>query len=242
MNNNHRAVPIAIAAEEPILRYGIRRLIETQPDLSVVGEAADSPEAIKIAIELKPEVLLLEMSATLSGLQVLTYLASMRSSVRTLLLASPADKSDIAEAFSLGARGVVLKESATRLLLSGIRCVIAGQYWNGEKAFAQAAAVVRSFAEKQVDGNQSPRDYRFTPRELEIIAAIATGCTNKDVGQKFSITERTVKHHLTNIYDKLGVSTRLELALFAVNHRLDAYELPRVRSRVSTHVKYAQTV
>ncbi|MDE3178805.1 MAG: response regulator transcription factor [Acidobacteriota bacterium] len=239
MQNHDRAIPIAIAAEEPIVRYGVRKLLEAEADLTVVGEAATSPEAIRLAVETKPRVLLLEMSTSLSGLEVLTRLASMQSSVRTLLLASPHDKSEIAEAFGLGARGVVLKGSATRLLLAGIRCVIEEQYWIGERAVAGVAAAVRNFAEKDGDGRKASRDYRLTPRELEIIAVIATGCTNKDAGQKFSISERTVKHHLTNIYDKLGVSTRLELALFAMNHRLDVCEPARLRARVALNAKYA---
>lgn len=242
MNNDQRATAIAIAAEEPILRYGIRRLFEAEPDLYVVGEAANTSEAIKIALDLKPKVLLLEASDTLSGLEVLSRLASVKSSVRTVLLASRAGKSQIAEAFNLGARGVVLKESEMCFLLSGLRSVIAGQYWIGENAVTGMAMAIRGFAGQYPEGPKPPQNYRLTPRELEIVATIAAGCSNKDVGRKFSITERTVKHHLTNIYDKLGVSTRLELALFAVNHHLDVYESPAARGRLSDEVKYAEVV
>ncbi|MGH9352754.1 MAG: LuxR C-terminal-related transcriptional regulator [Terriglobia bacterium] len=242
MNNDYRATPIAIAAEEPIVRYGVRRLFETEPDLNVVGEAADSSEAIKIVLDLKPEVLLLELPASRSGLEVLRRLASVKSGARTLLLASPGDRSQIAEAFNLGARGVVLKGSETRILVNGVRGVLAGQYWMGETAVAGISEAIRSFTEQHRNGGKASQDYRLTPRELEIIASIATGCSNKDAGRKFSITERTVKHHLTNIYDKLGVSSRLELALFAVNHHLDVYEPPATRARLNTEEKYAELV
>lgn len=241
MNNNHGATPIVIAVDEPIVRYGVRRLIEGEPDLAVIGEAANASEAIKLALELKPEVLLLDLGEPLSGLEVLSRLASMKSCVRTLLMASGAHESQIAEAFDLGARGVVLKGSDTRLLLNGVRGVIAGQYWIGEKAVAGIASAIRCFTQQQ-DGRKAPQHYGLTPRELEIIATIVTGCSNKDVGRKFSIAERTVKHHLSNIYDKLGVSNRLELALFAVNKHLDVYEPNDTRSRLSAEGKYAEVV
>lgn len=241
MNNNHGATSIAIAVDDPILRYGVRRLFEGEPDLIVVGEAATTSEAIKLALELKPEVLLLDLAEPLSGLEVLSRLASVKSCVRTLLMASGAQENQIAEAFDLGAHGVVLKGSDTRLLLNGVRGVIAGQYWIGEKAVAGIASAIRCFTQ-QHDGRKSPQHYGLTPRELEIIATIVTGCSNKDVGRKFSIAERTVKHHLSNIYDKLGVSNRLELALFAVNKHLDVYEPHEVRSRLSAEGKYAEAV
>lgn len=242
MNIDHRVISIAIAAEEPIVRYGARRLFETEPDLRVVAEAATSAEAIKIALDLKPEVLLLDLPASGSGLEVLSHLASMKSTVRALLLASPGDRSQVEEAFNLGARGVVMRGSATRALVNGVRGVLAGEYWMGEKAALGIDAAIRSFAEQPGACQKSPQDYGLTPRELEIIATIASGYSNKDAGRKFSITERTVKHHLTNIYDKLGVSSRLELALFAVNHHLDVYEPPVMRPRLSAEEKYAEAV
>ncbi|MGH9356955.1 MAG: LuxR C-terminal-related transcriptional regulator [Terriglobia bacterium] len=238
MNNDRRATSIAVAANEPIVRYGVRRLFEAEPDLHVVAEAANSSEAITVTLTLKPEVLVLDLAAPISGLDVLTRLASVKSCVRTLLLASPVDLSQFDEAFNMGARGVVLKGSPTGLLLNAVRSVIAGQYWAGEQAAAGIAAALRTLKE-QDKGCGSAHHYGLTPRELEVIATITTGCSNKDVGRKFSIAERTVKHHLTNIYDKLGLSNRLELALFAVTNHLDICEPDNSPGRESTEAKYA---
>lgn len=242
MNTVSRAIPIAIAAEEPIVRYGVRRLFESEPDLRIVGEAADSSEAVQIAMNLKPEVMLLDLSPSGAGLEALERLAQMKSGVRVLLLASPGEKRQMEAALNLGARGVVLRGSATRALVNGVRGVLAGGYWMGEKAVECAAAALRSLDEQNGDGGRKPQDYGLTPREREIIAAVSAGYSNKDAGRKFSITERTVKHHLTNIYDKIGVSSRLELALFAMNHRLDVYEPTEDRVRLSREEKYAEVV
>lgn len=241
MNYNHHATRVAIAAEDPIVRYGVLRLFEAEADLIVVGEAASVTATIKLVTGRKPDVLLLDLTLPSSGLEVLNHLATVRSCARTLLLASSNDHGQISEAFNLGARGVIFKGSATRLLLNGIRAVVAGRYWVGEKTVAGVASALRNF-EPNNNGRKPARIHRLTPRELEIIATILTGCSNKDVGRRFSITERTVKHHLTNIYEKLGLSNRLELALFAVNHHLEVHSAPTALSREDIEAKYAEAI
>ena len=135
------------------------------------------------------------------------------------MLTAAIERAQIVEALQLGARGIVLKESATQLLLKSIRSVMAGQYWVGNESVSDLVTTLRDL---MVPPREEARKKTFglTPRELEIISAIVAGYTNKDIAEKFSISEQTVKHHLTNIFDKLGVSNRLELALFAVNHHL----------------------
>jgi len=122
------------------------------------------------------------------------------------------------EALQIGARGVVSKETATELLFKSIRTVVAGQYWVGRQEVSDLVAALRGLLPAGAD--ERSRSFGLTKRELEIVAAIVEGCTNRDIAQKFTLSEDTVKHHLTHIFDKLGVSNRLELAMFAVNHRL----------------------
>jgi DNA-binding NarL/FixJ family response regulator len=211
---------ILIADDHPIFRDGLRKLLETEPDFKVIGEASDGQEAVQLAQELKPDVLLLDLAMPRQpGLDALRELASAAAPVRTILLTVAIEKAQLVEALQLGARGVVLKETSTELLLKSIRSVVAGQYWVGREAVTDLVRVLRDLI--PAAGEESRKKaFGLTPRELEIVSAIVLGFTNRDIARKYNISEDTVKHHLTNIFDKVGVSNRLELALFAIEHRL----------------------
>ena len=137
------------------------------------------------------------------------------------MLTADADDSDVVEALQLGARGVVLKHSPPDMLFKSIRSVVAGEYWVGRERVADLVEMMRR---RQAASEVSARNptLGLTPRELQMVAAVVDGCSNGDIACKFSISPKTVKHHLTNIFDKLGVSNRLALALFAVHHRFDS--------------------
>ncbi len=211
-------IRVLIADDHPIFRDGLRRLLEAEPWLQVVGEASDGSEAIALAKQLQPDVLLLDLAMPrVPGLEALREMARASSPVRTILLTASAERAQILEALQLGARGIVLKESATQVLFRSIRAVMAGQYWVERESVAD----LKDVALKDVggDGGEASR-YGLTRREAQIVAAIVEGCSNKEIAEKFSVREDTVKHHLTSIFAKLGVSTRLELALFALDHRM----------------------
>ena len=136
-----------------------------------------------------------------------------------IVLTAEATKTEIVEALQLGARGLVLKDSATELLLRSIQTVMMGGYWVGREEVSNLVQYLKT----QIQASQEDarkRKYGLTPRELEIVSAVVAGYSNKEMAGYFKIAEDTVKHHLSNTFDKLGVSTRLELALFAVNHSL----------------------
>ena len=215
-----QTVRIVIADDHPIFRDGLRRLLEAEPDLKVLGEASDGAEAVKLARQLKPDILLLDLAMPKHpGLEALRDLSASPTPVRVILLTAAAEKSQIVEALQLGARGVVLKDSATQLLLKAIHTVMSGEYWVGRESVSNLVQYLRTLVQSSSDEARQKK-FGLTPRELEIVAAVVAGYSNKEIAEYFKISEDTVKHHLSNIFDKLGVSTRLELALFAVNQSL----------------------
>ncbi len=229
MHKTSQPVRILLADDHPIFRDGLRRLLETEPGFRVVGEASDGAEAVVMAKKLKPDLLLLDLAMPKHpGLEAVRELGSSDTPVRILLLTAAVEKEQIVEALQLGARGVVLKESATQLLLNSIRAVMAGQYWVGRETISNLVEYLRGLLAPPPAPKQ--KKFGLTPRELEIVSAVVAGYTNKDIAAHYKISEDTVKHHLSNIFDKLGVSTRLELALFAVHQDLPLVPLEQASS------------
>src|SRR6185295_564116 len=153
-----------------------------------------------------------------SGMEALAELAAAPTPVRTIMLTSAIEKAEIVKALQLGAAGVVLKSSTTELLFKSIRSVMAGQHWIGRDAVSDLVQALRA---QMAPAEKPARErFRLTRREVEITSAVVSGLSNREIASKLSLSEDTVKHHLTNIFDKMGASNRLELALFAVHHRL----------------------
>jgi two-component system, NarL family, nitrate/nitrite response regulator NarL len=146
-------------------------------------------------------------------------LAHLPDAPGVILLTAAIDRADIVKALHLGARGVVLKESATSLLLKAIRVVMEGGYWVGRESVSDLFLALQDLG-PATDAADTLPAFSLTPRELQIVGLILGAAGNKKIADTLNISEKTVKHHLTNIFEKLGVSNRLELALFAAHHNL----------------------
>jgi two-component system nitrate/nitrite response regulator NarL len=207
-------VRLVVADTRPIFRDGLRQLLQAEPRLSIVGETGDHAAVLGLVQTLQPQILLLEFSQ--SAFEILEAIAASGSSTRSIILADSVDGADLTKALHLGARGLVLKDSAADVLFKCIDSVVAGRYWIASGDVPDMRAGLR-----QLDAElRRRRAFGLTPRELEIVRMIVAGCTNKEIAEQLSIGENTVKSHLTHIFNKLGASTRIELALFAAHHRL----------------------
>ncbi len=215
-----RTIRIAIADDHPIFRDGLRRLLEAEPNLQVVGEAADGRQAIDLVKQTKPDILLLDVAMpNLPGLETLRELSDARDPVRVIILTASIERQQMLQALQLGARGIVLKESATQVLMKSLGAVMDGSYWVGKDSVPDLKELV--LKDMPALQEQSPGEkWGLTRREMQMVAAIVEGSSNRDIAGKFGVREDTVKHHLTSIFSKLGVTTRLELALFALEHKL----------------------
>ena len=223
MNEDTHPVRILIADDHPIFRRGVRALLESEPDFEVADEAADGTEVLEMLPRFRPDVLLLDLAMPrLAGIETLRELAASSTPpaqpLRIVILTVAIEKKQIVESLQLGAHGIILKDAAAQLLIKALRSVIAGQYWVGRESVGDLVAYLRRIsAPAPIGRDGSPA---LTSREREILSAVVMGLTNREIAVKLSISEDTVKHHLSRIFDKVGVSHRLELAMYAVNHGL----------------------
>jgi two-component system, NarL family, nitrate/nitrite response regulator NarL len=212
-------IRVLIADDHTLFRDGLRKLLEEQDDFTVVGDAADGEMVVALARQTQADIILLDLAIPrLDGMDVLRDLSASGAPARTILLTDAIDREQIVRALKLGAYGVVLKDSTSQRLFDSIRFVMSGQYWIGRESVSDLVRALRAFS--PIEGSTRSKEFGLTPRELEIVTLVVAGYSNPDIAQRCSISEQTVKHHISNIFDKLGVSNRLELALFAVNHRL----------------------
>ena len=217
-------IRVVIADDHPIVRDGLRKLLSLETDIDVVGEAGDGREVLEVIQDVQPDVLLLDLRMpNLDGLSALQALQQSNKRTRVIILTASEDKNEFVQAMKLGCSGIVLKQTAPDLIVKSIRKVHSGEIWLDSHT---TAAVMRQFSTGTDPGSgggngkggreRSP----LSTREREIVALVAQGYKNKEMAEKMFISEQTVKNHLHNIFDKLGVSDRLELALYAIHKGL----------------------
>jgi two-component system nitrate/nitrite response regulator NarL len=219
IDHRNGTIRILLADDHPVVRIGVRNMLKAEGNFEVVGEVSDGDEAITQTLELLPDILLLDLyMPRLPGLEAMRAIMSGSPRVKILLLTSTITTQQVIEALQIGARGIVTKDALIDQLTGAIASVMNGDYWiNGRRVVNLVGALHELMQAAAVPERKT---YGLTPRELEVVGCIVEGCSNRDIAKQFTISEETVKRHLSNIFDKTGVSTRLELALFAIAHQL----------------------
>ena len=216
-----KMIRVVLADDHPIVRDGLRKLLSLEEDIEVVGEAADGREVLQVVQDVEPDVVILDLRMpNLDGLSALQAMQQSNRKARVIVLTASEDKNEFVQAMKLGCSGIVLKQTAPELIVKSIRKVHAGEIWLDSHT---TAAVMRQFAQpgEMMGGPGKNRERSpLSQREREIVGLVAQGYKNKEMAEKMFISEQTVKNHLHNIFDKLGVSDRLELALYAIHKGL----------------------
>ena len=211
-----KRIRLVLADDHPIVLDGLEQLFGTEPDLEVVARATSAQGALRALEEFRPDVLVLDLAMPgLDGLWVMEQAFEKKMPSRIVLLTAHIDEPKLIEAVRLNVAGVVLKEMAPRLLVECVRKVHAGEKWLEKHSVARAMdRMVRRESELQ------RLSRLLTPRELEIVRLAAEGLRNREISERLTITEGTVKIHLHNIYEKLGVTGRPQLILYATREGL----------------------
>lgn len=211
-------IRILLVDDHAVVRAALRMLINSRPGMQVVGEAANGSEALALTVREHPDIILLDLDlGDSSGLDFLPELLTAAKTVHVLILTGVDDPELHRRAVRLGARGLVMKEKTAEVLFKAIEKVQEGEVWLER---SMIATVLDELHGNQETDPEQAKIAKLTPREREVIVLIGQGLRNKQIAQRLFISETTVRHHLTSIFDKLEVSERLELLIYAYRHGL----------------------
>ena len=227
-------IRVSIIEDHPIVRAGLRMLLENHPGMEVVSEAASATEALAAAKGERPDIILLDLELGVeSGLDALPKLLSTFAPARILILTATPDTEKHQQAIGSGASGIVLKEQTPEVLAKAIRSVHSGEFWVGRSLTAAVLTrIVHSTAVKPTQVPELEKIATLTPRERDIVSLVAQGFNGERVAKELSISGFTVRNHLTSILDKLQLSNKFELAVYASRHGLASPRTEDMRDKV----------
>jgi DNA-binding NarL/FixJ family response regulator len=225
-------IRIVIADDHAMLRDGVYKLLAMEPDMEIVAEASNGIEALEMVTQHQPDILLLDLwMPGLDGFGTLERLKELQNKTKVIVLTAADDSTSLGRAVRLGALGVVLKYSKMTVLIDSVRRVHAGGIWLDPEITAKLIQQLTSAQPEPQripqpepappSGRPKDKGAVLSPREREVVRMVAQGFKNKDIAEKLFISEQTVKNHLHNIFDKLHVTDRLELALYAIHNNLN---------------------
>ena len=220
MTGMHRKQRVVIVDDHTLFREGLKTILATEDDIEVVADLDSAEDVVELVWQTRPDLLLLDIRMPHgSGLDAIPAVLKISPMTHVLVLTASDEKEEHVRAFRLGAKGVILKDSARQTLMQAIRTVYRGEMWMDPR-MSSALVDELSHMGGDPDVGSIRQENGLTERELEIVRLVASGYKNKEVGATLTISERTVKTHLTNIFQKLGVRDRVGLVMYALKHGL----------------------
>ena len=208
-------VRVLLVDDQPLFRTGLARLLSDDGRLEIIGQASDGAEAVKMAIKLKPDVVLMDLKMpNIDGIEATRQIIAEDPTIRVLILTTFETDNHVIQALKAGASGYVLKDSLAEAIVSSVQAVAAGER-------VMASAVANRVLE-MLSGTSTPKEFYdgLTVREVEILRLLATGMANKQIAYRLKISEKTVRNHVSNMYEKLGIYDRSQAVLYAVRKGL----------------------
>jgi len=211
-------IRVFIADDHALIRQGIKRIIEFEPDIAVVGDASDGQMTLDQVRLLKPDIILLDVHMPdMTGLEVLRTMKDIDCDTKAVMLTVADDRKTLLECISSGAEGYILKDSDTVDIVSAIREVNRGESFIDKRL---VKLLVDTFTEKHDDSLENNKFSILTDREMDVLNSISEGMTNKEVASKLFLSEKTVKNYASSVFRKLGVKDRVQATLYAINNNL----------------------
>jgi len=211
-------ISVLIADDHPLIRQGLKQVLELEKDIFVIAQACNGDEAIQFAREYNPDVILMDINMPgINGLQAIKRIKEENIGSKIIVLTIHEDREYLFKTIQMGAVGYVLKDAETTVLVEAIRSVYSGQSYIQPNMTTE---LVKEFNRITMNEKKKNDKNTLTAREIEVLKLIAEGLINKEIAKKLYISEKTVKNHLSNIFRKLNVSDRTQAAIYAVKHNI----------------------
>lgn len=211
-------ISVLIADDHPLIRQGLKQILELENDIAVVAQAANGNDAVKYARDMKPDVVLMDINMPeTNGLQAIKEIKQEKMACKVIVLTIHEDREYLFKTLQMGAEGYVLKDAEPAVLVQAIRNVHNGQSYIQPNMTRE---LVREFNRVTLHEKEKSDESSLTSREVEVLELIAEGMINKEIAKQLYISEKTVKNHVSNIFKKLNVSDRTQAAIYAFKHNI----------------------